>query len=191
MTYILGLDTETTGLHPEKGDRIVEFCGQVYRAADRKLLIDITQRISNQGQKMNAKAQAVHGISTTDLIGTPKFKDFAPKIDAILKRVDVIVAHNAAFDMKFLATHMAETGLPMRSDLIIFDTMGEGMTTSYDAKPPSLREFCWAMGIEYDPDKAHAAKYDVEVMMKAFFVALEQGHMKLPETLKDQEKEAV
>ena len=187
MTFILGLDTETTGLDVTKGHRIIEFCGQVYRLSDRKKLIDLTQRISNEGKKIDAKAQAVHNIAAMDLIGRPKFADFAPKLDAILKRNPIIVAHNAAFDMKFLAVQMAEAGLPMNPELVIFDTMSEGMTSSYDSKPPQLREFCWAMGVEYDPSKAHAARYDVDVMLEALFTGIDRGYLTLPEQQKEKE----
>ncbi len=178
---IIGLDTETTGLHVDKGDRIIEFCGMVYKASTRKRLINLTKRFTNEGKEINKKAQEVHGISAADLVGKPKFSTFAPQLAKIFEKAKIMVAHNAEFDVKFLAVQMAEAGYPLPPDLIIFDTMGEGMTTSYDAKPPSLREFCWAMGIEYDPALAHAAEYDVQVMMDAFFVALERGHLTLPE----------
>ena len=177
---IIGLDTETTGLHADKGDRIIEICCMVYKPVERKRLINLTRRFSNQGKEINKKAQEVHGISAADLIGKPNFSTFAPQLSEVFEKAKIGVAHNAEFDFKFLAHHMAEAGYPLPPDLIIFDTMGEGMTTSYDAKPPSLREFCWAMGIEYDPALAHAADYDVQVMMDAFFVALERGHLTLP-----------
>lgn len=184
----IGLDTETTGLHVDKGDRVIEFCGRVYDVNTSKLLIDVTRRFSNQGKDINKKAQEVHGISAADLIGKPNFSTFAPALSKIFEKVKIGVAHNAEFDFKFLAHHMAEAGYPLPPDLIVFDTMGEGMCASYDAKPPSLREFCWAMGVEYDPEKAHAAEYDVDVMMQGFFVALDRGHMTLPEI--QQQKEA-
>lgn len=182
MSFIIGLDTETTGVDALKGDKVIEFCGHVYRWSDRKRLINLNQRISNEGQKINRKAQEVHGISASDLIGKPMFKDFAPKLSKIMARKPIVVAHNAMFDMTFLAVQMKQAGLPLPPDLIIFDTMSEGMTTSYDAKSPSLREFCWAMGVDYDPALAHAAEYDVNVMMEAFFIAVDRGHFTLPET---------
>mgnify|MGYP003636564444 CR=1 FL=1 len=175
-----GLDTETTGLHVDKGDRVIEICCKVFDVPKKKLLIDITKRFTNQGKEINRRAQAVHGISAADLIGKPKFATFAPALAKIFQVCKVGVAHNAEFDFKFLAHHMAEAGHPLPDDLIIFDTMGESMTASYDAKPPSLREFCWAMGVEYDTSEAHAADYDVEVMMDAFFVALERNHFETP-----------
>lgn len=177
---VMGLDTETTGLHVDKGDRVIEFCGMVYNVSSSKRLVNVTKRFSNQGKEINKKAQEVHGISAADLIGKPKFSVFAPALDKLFQKVKIAVAHNAEFDFKFLAHHMAEAGYPLPSDLVIFDTMGEGMTTSYDAKPPSLREFCWSMGVDYDPAEAHAAEYDVDVMMKAFITALKRNHLKLP-----------
>ena len=176
---VIGLDTETTGLHVEKGDRVIEFCGMVYNVESSKRLINLNARFTNEGKEINKKAQEVHGISSADLIGKPKFSSFAPKLDTIFKKCKIAVAHNAEFDFKFLAHHMAQAGYPLPTDLIVFDTMGESMTTSYDAKPPSLREFCWAMGVDYDPAAAHAAEYDTEIMMKAFFIALKRGHFQL------------
>lgn len=178
---IIGLDTETTGLDVTKGHRIIEFCGHVYRWPERKKVISVTQRISNEGQKIDRKAQEVHGISQADLIGKPRFKEFAKKIAPVFARKPLVVAHNIEFDIKFLAAQMAEVGHPLPPDLMLFDTMGEGMTASYDSKPPSLREFCWAMGVEYDPSKAHAAEYDVDVMMEALFAGIDRGYIRLPE----------
>ena len=63
---------------------------------------------------------------------------------------------------------------------MLFDTSAEGMTASYDGKPPSLREFCWAMGVEYNPDEAHAGKYDVQVMIEALFSGIDLGYLQLP-----------
>lgn len=179
--FITGLDTETTGLNVDDGDRVIELCCQVYRLQDRKRLIDTTNRFSNEGRKINAKAQKVHGISAADLVGSPMFKTFAPKLASIFKKSKIVVAHNAMFDMRFLVHHMHEAGYPIPKDLIIFDTMAEGMSCSYDSKPPSLREFCWAHGVDYNPDKAHAADYDVIVMMEAFFKALDYGTFQLPD----------
>lgn len=180
MRTIIGLDTETTGLSVAKGHRVIEFYGDVYRISDRSNLLTLESRFSNEGKAIDKKAQEVHGIAAVDLVGQPQFKTWAPKLAKVFESVKGVVAHNAQFDMTFLAHHMAEAGHPLPGDLIIFDTMLEGMTASYDSKAPSLREFCWAMGVEYDPSKAHAADYDVKVMMQAFFVALDRGHFTLP-----------
>lgn len=179
-TLVTGLDLETTGLDMleggKLGDRIIEVCLQVYDLEERKLLLDFTRRVNPDGRKMNAKAQKVHNIAATDLIGKPLFKEIAPQIQAILQRSSAVVAHNGdSFDLPFLALEMDAAGYELPSKLACFDTMCNGMWASYDHKPPRLEEVCWAMGVEYDPAKAHAAQYDVQVMMEAFFKALDRG----------------
>lgn len=191
IKFAFGLDTETTGLKVDKGDRVIEFYGVVYRIADRKQVLKLGPLLfSNEGQKINAKAQEVHGISAADLIGKQKFKDFAPKLDKVFQSKPLVIAHNIAFDIGFIVHHMAEAGFNLPADLQLYDTMEEGMTASYDAKPPSLREFCWAMGVPYNPDEAHAAEYDVDVMMDAFFAGIDRGYISLPETAEDMKEAA-
>jgi len=178
-----GLDTETTGLDYEKGDRIIEVCLQVWDFHERKPLTNFTQRINPVGQRISAKAQKVHGITAADLVGKPVFKEVAPKLDAMLKRCEGVVTHNGEwFDLPFLAHEFAQVGVSLPS-IESFDTMQNGMFASYDTKPPRLEEFCWAMGVEYDPAKAHAADYDVDVMMKGFFNAADLGYFDVSEFL--------
>jgi DNA polymerase-3 subunit epsilon len=185
--FFTGFDLESTGLHWEKGDRIIEMNLQVWRWEDRKRVINWTSKISNDGQPINRKAQEVHGIAAVDLIGAPKFADVAEKIDTILSRSSAIVAHNGAgFDGPFLAHEMGKVGRKL-PDIFLFDTMIEGMFASYDTKPPSLQELCWAMDVEYDPAKAHAAEYDVEVMMQSFFNAVDLGYFDVSEIINAKE----
>jgi len=174
--YITGLDLETTGLSFAKGDRIIEVNLQVFRLENRKKMINFTQRINNDGKAINKKAQEVHHISAADLIGKPMFKEVAPKINKILERSVAVVTHNGNwFDLPFLAFEMAQVKLELPTHIQSFDTMREGKFASYDSKMPSLKELCWAMGVEYDVTKAHAAEYDVSVMMDSFFRAVDRG----------------
>lgn len=175
--YIVGLDLESTGLHYDKGDRIIETCAQLYDFKSRKKLIDLTQKTNPEGKAINKKAGEVHGITAADLVGKPTFKEFAPKLTAVLKRSSGIVTHNGEwFDIPFLMHELGMAGEPLPVHLVSFDTMQNGMFASYDSKPPSLQELCWAMGVEYDPAKAHAAQYDVDVMMESFFKAVDMKY---------------
>lgn len=181
MTYIVGIDVETTGLDWQKGDKIIEICALVYSLETRQLILDFTRRINPAGQRINPKAQAVHGISATDLVTCPTFDKIAPAFNSILKRADLVVTFNGeSFDMPFIAFEMAGAGVELPGEVMHLDLMREGMTASYDAKPPSLQEFCWAMGIEYDVSKAHAAAYDVQVMIESYFAALDKGYFEVP-----------
>lgn len=175
-TYITGFDTETTSVDPDKGDRIIEINMQLWRFEDRKRLINWTQRFTNAGQPIHKKAFAVHGISEADLVGKPKFEAHVPRIQQIMAKSAAMVAHNAEFDVKFLVAELLRAGSKPPASLPIFDTMAEGMFASYDTKPPSLEELCWALGVEYDRAKAHAADYDVDVLMQAFFNGVDRGY---------------
>lgn len=174
-TIITGLDVETTGLDWNKGHRIIEVSMQVYRLEDRQKLINFTQRINNGGKTIDRKAAAVHGITAADLIGKPGFRDVAPKMKAILERSAAVVTHNGEwFDLPFMAHEFAQAKVDFPMHLHSFDTMQNGMWASYDDKMPSLRELCWTMGVDYDETQAHAAEYDVDVMMAAFFRAADR-----------------
>ena len=167
-----------------KGERIIEACVQVWRLEDRKKVIDWTQLINPQGQRINPRAQKVHGISAADLIGKPVFKEVAPKITAMLGRSKAVVTHNGEFfDLPFLAYELSKVDVPLPKGLESFDTMTGGMFASYDQKPPSLGELCWAMGVKYDPEQAHGASYDVSIMMEAFFAGVDLGYFNIDHLL--------
>lgn len=95
---IVVLDTETTGLYPGLGHRVVEI-GAV-RLENWQPVAEFNQLI-NPERKIEPKASAVSGISDADLIGRPTFTDIALELSAFLAGA-LIVAHNAAFDAGFL-----------------------------------------------------------------------------------------
>lgn len=181
--YLTGFDLETTGLDYEKGDRIIEANFQTYRWRDRKKVFDRTWRFDPEGQKINARAQKVHGISATDLVGAPKFRELAPVIHRIMSSSAVIVTFNGErFDLPFLAFELVKCKLQPPGHLVSVDLMKRGMGASYDDKLPSLRELCWSMFVDYDDAKAHAADYDVAVMMDCYFKGVDRGLFASPES---------
>lgn len=187
---ITGLDLETTGLDANKGHLIIEVSAQVYRLDTRAKLLNFTARCSNEGVAIEKGASKVHGILAADLVGKPKFSEISPKLLRILERSTAVVTHNGEwFDLPFLAHVLSKTGDSLPGHLLSYDTMQNGMFASYDTKPPQLRELCWAMGVEYDPAKAHAADYDVDVMMACFFKGVDQGYFDIS-TILDKEAAA-
>lgn len=169
-----GVDIETTGL--EKGDhRIIEIYIGLYRG-DR-LLKEYSQRIDPQ-RSISKEAQDVHKISSADLVGKPTWKDVAPTVRAFLDKADTHVAHNAGFDMPFIEYELKRVNLLMPARPVI-DTMQFTWATP-DGKKPSLKELCLACGVEYLETTAtgvgaHAADYDVRVMMEGLFAARRFG----------------
>jgi len=97
-TPLVILDTETTGLHPWLGHRIVEI-GAIRLENGR--VIDTFNQMLDPGRSMDPAATAVNGIQDSDLIGQPLFSDI---IDDLLAFLDgaLIVAHNAGFDADYL-----------------------------------------------------------------------------------------
>jgi len=102
MTIITGIDLETTGLKQEKGDRIIEVCASLYNLEERRKLLTWTQRINPQ-RSMSEDAQRVHGITLMELANEPVWDAVAQKVQAIMQKSDIMVAHNAMFDMPFIS----------------------------------------------------------------------------------------
>lgn len=176
-----GTDIETSGLL-DPDHRIVEVCVQRYEWDGSKpvLLDNLVQRIDPQ-RNIDAKAQAVHGISPDMLVGKPKWSQVAQTIRDRLDSCDVVVAHNGLeFDYRFYLQEFARVGVA-DPDFYPFDTMQSGRWACPDGKVPLLRELCFSSGVTYDPSKSHAADYDVEVMMQSFFYGLRRGVFVLPE----------
>jgi DNA polymerase-3 subunit epsilon len=177
-----GIDLETTGLKQEDGHRIVEIALAMYDTKNgidfRKLGKTWTQRI-NPMRTIDAGAQQVHGIAITDLKGCPEWREVAAKINKLISACDVMVAHNAGFDMPFLALELVRAGFDM-PEFDYFCTMENGRQATSMGKLPSLAELAWAFGLYYDPSEAHAASYDIDLTMSCFFLGLEQGVFSVP-----------
>ncbi|MEZ4592494.1 MAG: exonuclease domain-containing protein [Chloroflexota bacterium] len=107
---IVVLDTETTGLYPGLGHRIVEI-GAIRLENWRE--VGQVSRLIQPGRKMDPKASAVNGIADTDLLGQPTFGQVADELLALLDGA-VVVAHNAEFDAGFVGQELLIHGLQTR-----------------------------------------------------------------------------
>lgn len=174
---IAGIDIETTGFEPAE-HRMVEIYIGLWDLATERQLFTWGQRIDPQ-RSITPGAQKAHGISILDLVGSPTWDTVGPKVEVILKKADFFVAHNgASFDLPFINSELRRIGLnPVDRPLI--DTI-EARWASPVGKSPTLQEVCFACDVPYDPELAHAAEYDVQVMMAAFFRGLRWKHYSLP-----------
>ncbi|WP_342234587.1 3'-5' exonuclease [Inquilinus sp. OTU3971] len=177
MTVINFTDIETTGLEQAKGHRIIEICCSTYIAATRKKVFTWTKRI-NPMRSIDAKAQAVHKISLADLAGCPTWDVVAPDVAKILGRTALLVAHNGnSFDFPFIGMELMRIGITP-PDIQSFDTMVEGRWATATGKVPTLGELAYACDVPYDPEAAHAAEYDVDVMAECFWRGVDFGFFK-------------
>ena len=179
MRIISGLDTETTGLKQESGDKIIEVCFCLYNLDTRDYVGKYVQRINPQ-RSISEEAQRVHGISINDLTDSPVWDDVATKIATLLRKSTIVVAHNAGFDLPFIANELDRIGLEV-PNVEVFDTMTNARWATFNGKLPKLQELCFALGVEYDPSKAHSAEYDVNVMMDCLWEGIDRGFYTLPE----------
>lgn len=99
---IVVLDTETTGLWPQMGHRIVEIGAVRYENGEE---VGQLSTLLNPDRKMEADASRVNGIEDIDLIDQPTFAEIVPELSALLDGA-LLVAHNASFDAGFLGMEL-------------------------------------------------------------------------------------
>lgn len=183
--FINGLDLETTGLSADAGHRIIEIAISTYKTDDfatfSKVGKTYLKRVDPK-RSIDAKAQAVHGISIDQLLGCPTWEELAPEIHKRLFDCSMIVAHNINFDIPFIVTEFDRVGLSPKN-VELFCTLENGRNATAMGKVPNLGELCWATGVDYDADSAHAADYDIDCTMEAFFKGVKLGLFTLPVAL--------
>src|SRR5699024_11804894 len=104
------LDTETTGLDPAQGHRIVEFGG--VELIKRRLTGNNLHRYVNPGRDSDPEALGVHGLTTEFLSEYPPFESIAAEIVEYVKGAEVII-HNAPFDVRFLDAELERCGFKL------------------------------------------------------------------------------
>ncbi|HHX42697.1 MAG TPA: WYL domain-containing protein [Chloroflexi bacterium] len=148
------VDVETTGLSPQGGDRVCEVA--ILRCQGGEV-IDAVQQLVNPQRPMGAGAYAVHRISDAMLRDAPTFDAVADDVLDLLAGA-VVVGHNTAFDLGFLAAELALLGEPL-PPYVALDTLR--LARRYVASPSySLGVLAASLGVEGD-GQAHRAMVDV------------------------------
>jgi DNA polymerase-3 subunit epsilon len=160
------LDTETTGLSAEGGDRIIEIgCVEL---VSRKLTGDNRHFYLNPERDSHEDALKVHGISNEFLRDKPKFGAVADELMAFLTGAEVII-HNAAFDVAFLNKELELVGQPAFTTFVgrVTDTllMAKEM---YPGKRNSLDALCDRLGVDNSSRTLHGALLDAELLADVY-----------------------
>ncbi len=166
MSRQIVLDTETTGLSAEGGDRIIELgCVELF---NRKLTGNNLHLYFNPGRDSHEDALKVHGISNEFLKDKPKFADMAEDILRYLQGAEIII-HNAAFDVGFLNKELELTGRPAFSSIVagITDTLAMAKEM-YPGKRNSLDALCDRLGVDNSGRTLHGALLDAELLADVY-----------------------
>lgn len=162
------LDTETTGLDPRQGHRIIEVAG--VEVVNRRLTNRHFHQYINPDREIDEGAQAVHGISSEFLADKPRFADI---VDSFLDFIDgaELVIHNAPFDVGFLN---AELELLGKSPVTSFcgsvtDTL-KMARDNYPGKRNSLDALCERLEIDNSHRNLHGALLDAELLAEVYLV---------------------
>lgn len=158
-------DTETTGLSPDNGDRLVEIgCIELIGRIETGR---VYHTYINPERAMPAEAQAVHGLSDAFLADKPRFAEVVDDLLAFLGDDAMLVAHNAAFDFGFLNAELkrhARDPLPLTR---MVDTIAMARQLHPGAKH-SLDALCSRYGIDRSHRVRHGALLDAELLCQLY-----------------------
>lgn len=162
------LDTETTGLDPKNGDRLIEIgCVEIVNRVPtgREFHVFI-----NPERDVPREAEAVHGLSTQFLLDKPLFAAVAGDFLAFIG-VDPLVIHNATFDIGFLNAELARLKRPAISMVRVVDTLALARR-KHPAGPNSLDALCKRYGIDNTKRVKHGALVDSLLLAEVYIELL-------------------
>jgi DNA polymerase-3 subunit epsilon len=160
------LDTETTGLEPSQGHRIIEFAG--LEMINRKLTGRHLHLYIHPEREIDPDAERVHGISLDFLADKPKFKSVANDLVEFIRGAELII-HNAPFDVGFLNAEFERVGVPPVKELCanVVDTLFMARD-QFPGKRNSLDALCDRFEIDRSNRTLHGALIDCELLSEVY-----------------------
>ena len=166
------LDTETTGLDPRSGHRIIEVA--CIEMVNRRLTGHHLHKYVNPEREIDEGAQAVHGISLEFLADKPKFADIADEFLEFINGAELII-HNAPFDIGFLNAELDRLGRVPVGTICngVIDTLRMAKDL-HPGKRNSLDALCERYEIDNSSRTLHGALLDTELLSEVF-LAMTRG----------------
>tara|TARA_B000000475_G_scaffold220094_1_gene183025 strand:+ start:401 stop:1099 length:699 start_codon:yes stop_codon:yes gene_type:complete len=158
------LDTETTGLDPKNGDRIVEI-GAV-ELFNHMPTGRYFHKYLNPDRPMPQEAFAVHGLSDDFLKEKPRFLDIMDEFTSFVGDAKMVI-HNASFDMKFLNAELKRAGAKIYSDQQAIDTLLIARK-KFPGAQNSLDALCRRFSIDNSRREKHGALLDSELLSDVY-----------------------
>jgi DNA polymerase-3 subunit epsilon len=157
-------DTETTGLDPAGGDRIVEIgCVEMMNRAETGRHF---HAYFNPERSMPPGAEAVHGLSDIFLSDKPRFSERAEEFLEFIED-SPLVAHNAGFDFGFLNHELGHCGRPIVCTSRMVDTLALARSRHPGAKH-SLDALCTRFGVDRSRRVKHGALLDAQLLAQVY-----------------------
>jgi len=179
------LDTETTGLDPKNGDRVVEIaCVEIINKVRTGKFF---HTYINPRRDMPDEAFRIHGISTEFLKDKPIFDHIAADFLEFIKDAKIVI-HNAAFDLKFLNHELSILGLDSLNKDNVIDSLLIARK-KFPGSPNSLDALCKRFNVDLSKREKHGALLDTELLVDVYVELMggAQGGLSFVER-KDEEK---
>lgn len=171
------LDTETTGLDPAQGHRIIEVgCVEI---VNRRVTNRTFHRYLNPEREIEAGALQVHGITNEFLADKPRFAEVAQDLLEFLAGAEVLI-HNAAFDVAFLNQELAQLSVglePLERHCTVTDTLALARER-HPGKKNSLDALCRSYGVDNSRRDLHGALLDAQLLAEVY-LAMTGGQVML------------
>ena len=169
----IALDTETTGLDPKQGHRIIELAA--IELDGRKVSLRRFHRYLNPEREIDAGAAAIHGLTYERLQNEAKFADIVSGFLEFIEGAELII-HNAPFDMSFINRELELLELPPLQNAVT-DTL-KLAREMHPGKKNSLDALCSRYEIDNAHRTLHGALLDTELLAEVYF-AMTRGQESL------------
>jgi len=166
------IDTETTGLDPKQGHRIIELAA--LEVIDRRPTGRTVHHRIDPEREIDAGATEVHGMTWEDLKGKPRFREIVGEFTDFARGADWVI-HNAPFDIGFLEAEMRLAELPGCAGLYakVTDTLALAREM-FPGKRNSLDALCERFGIDNAHRSVHGALLDAQLLADVY-LAMTRG----------------
>ena len=158
------LDTETTGLDPLTGDRVIEVA-----AVELVNLLptgEVFHSLIDPERDIPAEASRIHGFTNGDVAGKPKFTGIADALLAFLGDSQII-AHNAPFDFGFLDAELLRCNRPALDRRRMIDSLAMAKAR-YPGMPNNLDALCRRLGVDNSMRGSHNAILDCQLLAQVY-----------------------
>jgi len=162
---LIMLDTETTGLSPQQGDRMVEIGAIEVNNRDMNQTRTFHQYI-NPDRKIPAEVVRIHGIDDARVKDEPYFADIAQDFLDFIEG-GTLVIHNAPFDLGFIMNELAACGMPNIHDIAVIDTLVMAKK-QFPRQRNNLDALCDRFEVERGHRELHGALLDSELLGEVY-----------------------